>query len=98
MRWITEIYHDFLVFAFCSVPDPAHLTFVLPSLKEEGGGSKHGVLDQSIVFVKPRKVAAILVPSGLGIRDWAGFGQCLCIDWFPGNQHTRIAAGYYNGI
>ena len=77
-----------------SIPDPDHLTRALPGAKI---GSQHGTLDTSILFVKPRQVAAMLVPSGLGVQDWAGFGQCLCVDWFPGNQHTRIAAGYHNG-
>ena len=58
---------------------------------------QHDSSDPSILFVKPRVVSALLVPSGLGVEDHSNFGQCLCVDWFPGNKHMRIAAGYYNG-
>ena len=48
-------------------------------------------------FVKPVQVSATLIPSGLGVTDWSSFGQCLCLDWLPGDGHSRIAAGYSNG-
>lgn len=82
-----------------SIPDPTHLNSALPPPKKTAAKSKakQVSMDPTVLFVKPRIVSAILVPSGLGVQDWSSFGQCLCIDWFPGNQHTRIAAGYYNG-
>ena len=49
------------------------------------------------VIVRCRNVAATLVPCGFGQSDWSKFGQCLCMDWLPGNGHTKIAAGFSNG-
>ena len=82
-----------------SIPDPTHLHSALPSPKKTAAKSKAKQVNvgPTALFVRPRRVAAILVPSGLGVQDWSSFGQCLCIDWFPGNQHTRIAAGYHSG-
>ncbi len=51
----------------------------------------------SHLIVALEREAALLVPSGAGISDWSDFGQCLCLDWLPGNKYSRIAAGYSNG-
>ena len=104
IRWPSELSCDFLIILlllwhYHSIPDPTHLHSALPSPKKAAAKSKAKQVnvDPTALFVKPRRVSAVLVPSGLGVQDWSSFGQCLCIDWFPGNQHTRIAAGYYNG-
>lgn len=45
----------------------------------------------------PKSVAAVLVPYGIGAPETTPTFQCLCIDWLPSNNHSRIAGGFSNG-
>lgn len=48
-------------------------------------------------MVRPVRVSAVLLPVGKGVEQWEEFGQCLCMDWFPGNKRCKVAAGFSNG-
>lgn len=50
-----------------------------------------------VKMVQPALVSGVLVPVGMGVTDWSGFGQCLCLEWSPGNKHSKIAAGFSSG-
>lgn len=69
--------------SFCSVPAPSLLV-------------PHP-LASDVPVVSPLRVTAALLPVGMGVADWEEFGQCMCIDWFPGNKRMKMAAGYSNG-
>ena len=43
------------------------------------------------------KVSVNLLPSGCGKTDHTLFGQCLCIDWLPGEGHNKLGVGFSNG-
>ena len=55
-----------------------------------------------VPVVQPTCVSAVLVPVGVGLGEGAvervEFGQCLCVDWFPGNREGKVAAGFSNGM
>ena len=74
--------HAFSV-CFCRIPDVSQF----PSPSPAPGH----------VVVQPSCLSAVLVPVGMGVADWSEFGQCLCMDWSPGNESNKLVAGFSNG-
>lgn len=89
LRWC---YHGFIV---CRVPDPAF--FETPVSADSALQPPVPGWAWDAPVVRPTCVSAILLPVGKGVEQWEEFGQCLCMDWFPGNKKCKVAAGFSNG-
>lgn len=74
------------------IPDPA-----LFSARADSASHHSGSSSSEVSVVRPVRVSALLVPTGKGVEQWVEFGQCLCMDWFPGNKTCKVAAGFSNG-
>ena len=86
-------HHDYI--SHSRIPGPAFFE-TAGVISADSASRSNCSLDAPVVC--PVSVSAVLLPVGKGVEHWEEFGQCLCMDWFPGNKKCKVAAGFSNGV